>query len=1175
MGSLEGEADEAPPRQVSLPAFYIDKLEVTHEQYARFLSATGRPAPVDWPGGKMPPKLARYPVVNVTWDDATAYARWAGKRLPTEAEWEKAARGTDGRVYPWGNSAAGRKVGSGADTKEHLWPVGSFPDDLSPYGVMDLAGNAWEWTASWYEAYPGQEGVELEQGHKFRVIRGGGAIDYYGAVSSRRCADRARSTPYGTYDALGFRCVMDVPKSAANPIAGDKPRANASAKTIPLTITETAGFHRRGGPVTSGVPFPMGVLRTNTPVRLLNSAGAEVPCQSAVLATWRDGSVKWLLLDFQTDLRAGERGTLTLDYSGTAPSRAAGGPGVSVTLTPDQVQFDTGVIEFGLRRDASELFHTVTGRWSEGGAAPVSLPGLGLHLEQEVALAKELAGSPVRIQPPEEVVVEESGPVRAVVRMSGWIDDGATNRWLRYLLRLEAGAGSSVVRLEHTVVQMNPRLKLLWLADLSLRLRPEFMAMAECRLGGASRPWSGDGRQGGRVVLSQLRENSYEIRYADGKAESGVRAPGWVEVSTAGGGVLVVNRFLEREYPKVLEASTNGLRFGLLPREAGEPFDFDQGLAKTHDLWFDFHAGRLTPEQAGLRARALAQPLFAIAPLEWYCAAKVFGELAPFNFDLFPEYETLTEASGDKYIKAVATGWRNWGDFYYGGPYKGKNAFGDLEYDMPHNFLAQFARTGQRKYLDMAHVMARHQADIDVNHFTGWQWKHSPRHTETQAEFGHTFTRGLLEDYFLTGRRRSLEAALELGGFFARDIRNPRALGNERQIGWALISLLPVYEATWDRRYFDAAKETVDRLLAGLDARGKFDIRWDNRIAFFNGIAATGLLYFYRATGDEAVAEAALKVIRRTLGMYPEYLGRTLEALAWAYQRTGQTNYLDALKLSYEATLARCIAWNGMELGAATIFTSHALPFMEQAGLAKPGAAPLDLTPAQFDSANGLQVHHLPGGTGDLFWKITTPEPCSCVLIRKGAWKAAGEAVLYDPEGRVAARLDYPREAVLWQRQTLTVPARPAGTWRLALRSPSLQNVRAGSYVTWDIATAVPLPTVFRSDQWSGLEFVTPRLFTLPKPDATKIEIELTGEGEGFKRAVLYDPTGAPAATAELFLDLDDKNRHACQLSAPVLPAHQAGLWSLSLQDLSVKSLSGLCDYFATSPESFFPLESR
>ncbi|MDB6032770.1 MAG: hypothetical protein JWM16_3108 [Verrucomicrobiales bacterium] len=210
MGSADGKPDESPPHQVNLPAFYIDRFEVTHAQYQKFLSATGHKQPVDWKGGTMPQKLANYPVVNVSFKDAAAYAKWADKRLPTEAEWEKAARGTDGRIYVWGNSSTGKTTAAGDAAKQRIQPVGSFPDDRSPCGAMDMTGNVWEWTSDWYAPYPGNDSLEMAYGKKYRVIRGGGAIDYYGAVSNRRCADRARSVPYGTYDALGFRCVMEV-----------------------------------------------------------------------------------------------------------------------------------------------------------------------------------------------------------------------------------------------------------------------------------------------------------------------------------------------------------------------------------------------------------------------------------------------------------------------------------------------------------------------------------------------------------------------------------------------------------------------------------------------------------------------------------------------------------------------------------------------------------------------------------------------------------------------------------------------------------------------------------------------------------------------------------------------------------------------------------------------------
>jgi formylglycine-generating enzyme required for sulfatase activity len=214
MGSTN-EPDESPERKVVLPSFYIDTYEVTHEQYANFLQATGHRAPLDWPDGDMPKKLAKNPIVNITWHDAAAYAAWAGKRLPTEAEWEKACRGPDGRIHPWGNSGKGKKAASGSDVRDKTYPegrtfpVGSFPDDVSPYGVMDMAGNAWEWTADWYKAYLGNDQFNVEFGGKYRVIRGGGAIDYFQAAATRRCADRAHAAPSSTHDAVGFRCVQD------------------------------------------------------------------------------------------------------------------------------------------------------------------------------------------------------------------------------------------------------------------------------------------------------------------------------------------------------------------------------------------------------------------------------------------------------------------------------------------------------------------------------------------------------------------------------------------------------------------------------------------------------------------------------------------------------------------------------------------------------------------------------------------------------------------------------------------------------------------------------------------------------------------------------------------------------------------------------------------------------
>lgn len=200
---------ERPQHKVYVEEFYIDKYEVTNRQYKEFVSATMHPMPRHWEGGNYPEGRADHPVVYVSWDDANAYCRWAGKRLPTEIEWEKAARGTDARIWPWGNSFDRTKCNveawEGSDSK----PVGSYPEGVSPYGVHDMAGNVWEWTDSWYDAYPGSKYRTTEFGRKLRVLRGGSWYHYdsLGPIGAR-CASRDRASPQSISYVAGFRCAI-------------------------------------------------------------------------------------------------------------------------------------------------------------------------------------------------------------------------------------------------------------------------------------------------------------------------------------------------------------------------------------------------------------------------------------------------------------------------------------------------------------------------------------------------------------------------------------------------------------------------------------------------------------------------------------------------------------------------------------------------------------------------------------------------------------------------------------------------------------------------------------------------------------------------------------------------------------------------------------------------------
>jgi len=226
MGSQESYPTERPPRKVYLDAFYVDKYEVTNAEYQAFVKATGRPEPMGiglvegkfvadfrpWRDSQF--NKPNQPVVCVGWEDAEAYAKWAGKRLPTEAEWEKAARGaTDARAYPWGDDAPDCTLANADNCEKDTTQVGSYPTGASPYGVMDMAGNVFEWTNDWYSAgyyYTSPDSNPQGPTSGMGWVLRGGAFEAY--WQWERVAKRYYR---GTFDFsnvdIGFRCAAAAP----------------------------------------------------------------------------------------------------------------------------------------------------------------------------------------------------------------------------------------------------------------------------------------------------------------------------------------------------------------------------------------------------------------------------------------------------------------------------------------------------------------------------------------------------------------------------------------------------------------------------------------------------------------------------------------------------------------------------------------------------------------------------------------------------------------------------------------------------------------------------------------------------------------------------------------------------------------------------------------------------
>jgi len=224
MGSKLGADDERPMREVYLNAFYIDRYEVTNGEYVEFLNTVqdrlercGSHDCIDTkdddPDSHILYQAGRYavetryenhPAIKVSWYGAKACCEYRGKRLPSEAEWEKAARGTEGTAYPWGNEFDAYRANTDYRVGDTT-PVGSYPDGVSPYGAYDMAGNVWEWVADWYQAYPGSDDQSDLWGQKYKVVRGG---SWNHPGYDARCTCRDIAHPARRILVVGFRCAM-------------------------------------------------------------------------------------------------------------------------------------------------------------------------------------------------------------------------------------------------------------------------------------------------------------------------------------------------------------------------------------------------------------------------------------------------------------------------------------------------------------------------------------------------------------------------------------------------------------------------------------------------------------------------------------------------------------------------------------------------------------------------------------------------------------------------------------------------------------------------------------------------------------------------------------------------------------------------------------------------------
>jgi hypothetical protein len=674
-----------------------------------------------------------------------------------------------------------------------------------------------------------------------------------------------------------------------------------------LTVVEDLGVGRTAWPITTGFPFPKGMVRDAARIYVEDAAGVNLAVQARPLAAWPDGSIRWAQLDLAVDLGARQVRELRV-RTGTPPHHEQR---LLVEDKDDAVRIDTGRLRFAVPKNKAALIEDVY------------VDGEKLSTEAITSFMRFSAQrAPARA--PKAVRLAEKGALRARVELEG--DYGAG---FRYIIRIDAFAGQPFVRILHTFENHGDE-KYTAIREIGIEVPMQLAAGTAYEIGinGRTSLKAKVPERGAKLV--QL-DNETLVR--DGE-ESKARAAGWTRLTDGKRSVIVAARYFWQEYPQGFQIRRDGVLYNLwspdaLPAVAG------MGAAKTHEVVIVFSGAKAAKV---IDPETLITPLIAAPDSEWIrdsgalSQAIASSSAAAGNFlaglrksneryertkalDRWDDSGHVTCAQGERETPRIgAFGMWNWGDWNFPGYHddvKGCDAWGNLEYDLTQVLALGFAATGDKRLHDGMVAAARHYMDVDLIYhqrqrpeWVGMNHPKNPLHFTFEmggVDLGHTWNEGLLSYYYLTGDERGRAAALGIADYLTRRIDSGGIRGNPRQWGWPQIALVAAYEATLERRYL-AAAESYAR--GGMRAHPPQPEHWKV------GIFAETLTYTHAATDDRELeteletwlrkyASAALEAKVRDPRFFP--------AIAYVAKLTGDADGLAAARSA--ATNIRFGAW--------------------------------------------------------------------------------------------------------------------------------------------------------------------------------------------------------------------------------------------------------------------------
>lgn len=659
-------------------------------------------------------------------------------------------------------------------------------------------------------------------------------------------------------------------------------------------------------PVTGGVPISEGAAPEGSFFQLADDSGAQVPLQAEVLGQWEDGSVRWVLLDFQAAPPADGEAAYTLTWGDEPPA----GPEAPCAVENDGRTISSGDRSVGL---ASEGFMSIDGRLYP---ELIVLDGEGRACSMQGA----------------ELTVLAEGPMRATVELRGDIHRPGGDRWFSFRMPVSIFAGLSCVRIEPMIIMDCDEGVVQELGGIAFRMGSDGDTSG-WRIGGTPEIEGAAGDQG---MLTQLDDAEYRF---DSERVS-ERAPGWMEFDLADGTIALAMKDFWRRWPSAIGMQSESATVELLPARPDRA-DFEQmepwwkyqyffgdghyrlrtGQARRWEFWLDL-AG-----DGDSLARAVDTPLIPIANPAQAIESGVWDEIMPAGLPETEEYDAWAERLFEAFDNSIEEqrdyGEMNWGDWYG----ERRVNWGNMEYDTPDQLMIQFARTGDPRYFYAADAAARHHLEVDtVHHVNDDLWDHfcdttgGPKRgeegeepafpyragmvhqhtighvsglveTETVREIfieheigrppspylclgptnlGHVFTQGMMRHHFLTGDPFMREGVEMIGDNLARLVEDRRYqfMGTThcgRVTGWTMLALGGAYELGLDERYLNAMRTLAEDAMADQDpVCGGWLIhpmapdhciceteRHTGMAGFITSVLINGLARYYQLSGDE------------------------------------------------------------------------------------------------------------------------------------------------------------------------------------------------------------------------------------------------------------------------------------------------------------------------------------